>query len=168
VEALASAASARLASGQKEQALELLAELELTPGARETPYYARRLPWMLRAALAAGDPELAQRLVNGLEPVFPLREHALCTARAQLAEHSGNHAGAADLYAEAAARWQEFGNIPERAYALLGQGRCLIALGDLAAEKPLHEAAKLFSSMNYRPALAETEALLEQTTAPAS
>jgi class 3 adenylate cyclase len=168
VEALASAAFARLASGQEEQARELLAELEQTPGARETPYYARRLASMLRTALAAGHPELARRLVDGLEPVFPLREHALCAARAMLAEHSGNHAGAAELYAEAAARWQEFGNIPERAYALLGQGRCLIALGDLAAEKPLHQAAELFSSMNYRPALAETDALLEQATAAAS
>jgi tetratricopeptide (TPR) repeat protein len=168
VEALASAASARLASGQKEQARELLAELEQTPGAREIPYYARQLPLMLRTAVAAGDSELAQRLVDGLEPVFPLREHALCAARAQLAEHSGNHGGAAALYADAAARWQEFGNIPERAYALLGQGRCLIALGDLAAEKPLRQAAELFRSMNYRPAVAQTEALLEQTTAPES
>jgi hypothetical protein len=33
---------------------------------------------------------------------------------------------------------------------------------------PLAEARELFSSMGYRPALAETEALLEQTAAPAS
>ena len=37
--------------------------------------------------------------------------------------------------------------------------------GDPAAEQPLREAADLFSSMGYRPALAETEALLEQTNA---
>ena len=96
-----------------------------TPGARETPYYARQLAAMLRTALAAGDPELAKRLADGLEPRYPLDEHALCAARAQLAEHAGDHADAATLYAEAAARWQEFGNVPERAHALLGQGRCL-------------------------------------------
>ena len=84
---------------------------------------------MLRTALAAGDPDLAKRLTDGLEPRYPLREHALCAARAQLAEHAGDHADAATLYAEAAARWQQFGNVREHAYALLGQGRCLVALG---------------------------------------
>jgi hypothetical protein len=59
-------------------------------------------------------------------------------AQAQLAEHAGNH-----------------------------EGRCLVALEDPAAEQPLRQATELFSSMGYRPALAQTEALLEQTTAPA-
>ena len=42
------------------------------------------------------------------------------------------------------------------------------ALGDPAPEQPLRQAAELFGSMGYRPALAQTEALLEQTTALAS
>ena len=67
-----------------------------------------------------------------------------------------------------ASRWQEFGNVPEPAFALLGQGRCLLALGELGAEVPLAAARALFASMGYRPALAETEALLEQAAAPAS
>jgi hypothetical protein len=50
--------------------------------------------------------------------------------------------------------------VPERAYALLGQGRCLAALGKPEAEEPLREARELFASMGYKPALAETEALL--------
>jgi hypothetical protein len=123
---------------------------------------------MLRTALAAGDPDLAQRLAQGLEPRYPLREHALCAARAQLAEAAADHADAAALYAEAAARWQQFGNIREYAYALLGQGRCLVTLADPTGEQSLRKAAELFTSMGYRPALAETEALLEQTNAPAS
>ena len=168
VEALTAAAAARLAAGASEQARALLAELEQTPGARQTSYYSRQLPAMLRTALDDDDPELAERLVEGIEPIFPLREHALCAAHAQLAEHAGDHAGAATLYAEAAARWQEFGNVPERAYALLGQGRCLQALSEPAAEQPLREAAELFSSMGYNPALAEIEALLQQTTSAAS
>jgi hypothetical protein len=104
---------------------------------------------------------VARRLADALEPRYPLDEHALCAAHAQLAEAAGDHAGAATLYAEAAARWQEFGNAPERAHALLGQGRCLRALGD-PGEHPLHQAAELFSLMSYRPALAETESLLEK------
>ena len=68
--------------------------------------------------------------------------------------------------AEAADRWQEFGNVPERAYALLGRGRCLVALGDPAPAQPLEEARELFASMGYNPALAETERLLETIAAP--
>src|SRR5262249_60384299 len=95
------------------------------------------------------------------------REAALCAARAQLAEPAGNHREAAVLYAEAAARWQQFGNICEHAYALLGQGRCLLALGDPSAEQPLRQAGELFTSMGYKPALAETKKLLARAAAPA-
>jgi tetratricopeptide (TPR) repeat protein len=168
VEVLAAVAAARLAAADPDQARALLAEIEQTPGARDVPYYSRQLGAMLRTALAAGDAELAERLADGIEPRYPGREHALCAARAQLAEHAGDHADAATLYAEAATRWQQFGNVRERAYALLGEGRCLVAFEDPAAEQPLREAAELFSSMGYRPALAETEALIAQTTALAS
>jgi len=166
--ALAAAAAARLATGQPDQARALLSELEQTVGAQQNPYYARQLPWMVRGALAAGDPTLARRLTDTLEPHFPLHEHALASAHAQLAEAAGDRAQAATLHADAAQRWHEFGNVPEHAHALLGQGCCLLALADPAAEQPLRQAAELFSSIGYRPALTETEALLEQTTAPAS
>jgi class 3 adenylate cyclase/tetratricopeptide (TPR) repeat protein len=167
IEALAAAAAARHAAGVHDEARSLLSELERVPGARDTPYYARRLTAMIRTALPARDPELAERLAGGLEPRYPLRKHALCTARAQLAEHAGDHADAVTLYEEAAARWKEFGNVPERAYALLGRGRCLAALGRAEAEEPLREARELFASMGYKPALAETEALLGEGEAAA-
>ena len=57
--------------------------------------------------------------------------------------------------------------MPERAYALLGQGRCLRALSERRAEEPLREARELFASMGYTPALAETEALLGESEAAA-
>jgi class 3 adenylate cyclase/tetratricopeptide (TPR) repeat protein len=139
----------------------LLAELEQTYGVRATPYYARLSPMMLRTALAHGDRDLAERLAEGIEQRYPLDEHALRTARALLAEHAGHHPDAAALFAEAAAGWHEFGNVPERAYALLGQGRCLYALGRPEAAESLSQARDLFASMGYAPALAETEALLE-------
>ena len=165
VEALAAAAVARFEAGAHEDARSLIAELEETPGSRETVYYARQLPAMLRVALQDADRALAERLMHGLDRRYPLNDHVLCAARAQLAEHAGEHAHAATLYAEAAARWQEFGNVPERAHALLGQGRCLLAIGEPGAEQPLREAGDLFAAMGYKPALAETEALLEQTAA---
>jgi hypothetical protein len=162
-------AAAALAPEAPEGASLLLTELERLQGVRETPYYARQLPGMIRTALASRDPELAQRLLTEFEPRNPLEEHALCAARAQVAEHAGEHAEAAALFAGAAERWREFGNVPERAYALLGQGRCLAALRKVGAEEPLREARELFASMGYQPALAETEALLgESEAAPTS
>ena len=64
---------------------------------------------------------------------------------------------------QAAECWREFGNVPERAYALLGQGRCMLAVGHPGTEAPLAQAAPLFAAAGYKSALAETEALLEQT-----
>ncbi|MGZ4337227.1 MAG: adenylate/guanylate cyclase domain-containing protein [Gaiellaceae bacterium] len=160
--ALAPAAAAALAAGRPETTSALLGELEQSPGTRETSYYARQLPVMLRTAFAAGDATLAKRLTDGFQPRYPLDEHALRAARAQLTEQVGDRDRAATLYAAAAAGWQEFGNVPERAYALLGQGRCLHALAQPEAEQPLEEAQKLFSAMGYEPALAETESLLQQ------
>jgi hypothetical protein len=71
------------------------------------------------------------------------------------------------MYADATERWRQFGNLPEEAHALLGHGRCLLTLGHTGAEVPLVEARELFASMGYKPALTETETLLEQTTAAA-
>jgi class 3 adenylate cyclase/tetratricopeptide (TPR) repeat protein len=157
--------AAALATESPQKACELLAELEQSIGTRETTYYARHLPAMVRTALRAGHATLPRRLCEGLQSHYPLHEHALTTCRAQLAEHDGDNAEAAALYAEAAKRWREFGNVPERAYARLGQGRCLVALGRHGAEKPLVDARELFASMGYKPALAETEMVLEQTAA---
>jgi tetratricopeptide (TPR) repeat protein len=168
--ALGFAADAQLlvARGRPQQAQTLLAELEQVPGTRGDPYYASLLPELVRTTLALGDTELAARLVAGVEPTMPLVEHALCACRGELAEAAGEQAEATALYAEAAERWQQFGNVPERAYALLGHGRCLLALGQPAAELPLAQARELFQTMGYKPALEETEALLQQTTAAAS
>jgi class 3 adenylate cyclase/tetratricopeptide (TPR) repeat protein len=166
--AFAAAAQVLLAQGRPEEAKALLTELDQVTGMRADPYYSSLLPELVRTALALGEPELAARLADGVEPRTPLSEHALLACRARLAEAADDTDQAADLYAEAAERWREFGNVPERAYALLGQGRCLVALGQAGAEAPLAEARELFASMGYKPALAETEAVLEQAVAAAS
>jgi len=157
--AFTAAAQLLLAQRQTDQAQALLRELEQL-GTRAGSDYGSVLPSVLRVALALDDPPLAQRLAIGVEPVTPLHEHALASAQAQLTEDAGDHRSAAQLYEQAAERWRAFGNVPERAYALLGQGRCLAALGDPEAEGALREARELFASMGYKPALAETEALL--------
>ena len=167
---MAIAAGARLLSdqGRLSEAKALLVELAEPTEIRLDPYYVTALPELVRTALALGEPELAARLLEGAEGRTPLAADALTVCRAQLAEAGGDYSEAASVYAEAAARWLDFGNVPERAYALLGQGRCLTALGQPEAREPLGQARELFASMGYRPALADTDALLEQTTAAAS
>jgi tetratricopeptide (TPR) repeat protein len=155
--------------GDRERARSLLDEIERTPGVRQTPQWAPYLSGMVRTALAAGDTQLAERLASGLDPVYPYRAHALVATAAMLAEARGNASEAADLHADAAERWERFGVVTERAFALLGQGRCLVALGraeDAAA--PLRTARGLFAAMGAQPSLAETDALLQRTAALAS
>lgn len=167
-QAFAAAARLLLAQGHAQQAQALLTELMQVAGIRADLIYATALPTLVRTALALEKPELAAQLAAGVEPRTPVFGHALTACRAQLAEAGDEHSEAADLYMQAAERWRAFGNVPEHAYALLGQGRCLLALGHPAADIPLSEARELFASMDYQPALAETEALLAQATAAAS
>ena len=164
---LGAAAQHVLAAGRPKLAETLLRELTEVQGAHRTLSYGL-LPELVRCALASSGPELAARLTGDFEPSTPMREHALVAARAVLAEAAGDLAEASTLYAETAERWLEFGNVPERAYALLGHGRCLVALRPPAAEVPLAQARELFASMGYKRALAETETLLARTAARAS
>ena len=90
----------------------------------------------------------------------------MVTARALLAEHHGQHAEAAALFADAAGRWEQFEVPWEHAQALLGQGRCLLALRQPAeARQPLRTARDIFTTLGARPALTEVDRLLAQATA---
>jgi hypothetical protein len=161
------AAQHLVAAGRPELAETLLRELAQVPGVHGTLSYGL-LPEFVRCAVASSGLELASRMTDGFEPSTPLQEHAVVAARAVLAEAAGDAAEAATLYAEAAERWEEFGNVREHAYALLGQGRCLATLGKPAAEPPLKGARQLFASMGYGPALAEADALLGEPEAEAA
>jgi hypothetical protein len=68
-------------------------------------------------------------------------------ARAILAEARGEVEEAARLYEQVAERWARFGVVPERAYALLGAGRCLLRLQDKGAEDFLRESRELFATL---------------------
>jgi tetratricopeptide (TPR) repeat protein len=155
----ATIASALLLAGRPEEARERLVELDENPDSRGNSNYPAVLPGIVRTALGAGDPELAQRLTERVEVEYALQNNAVDAARAQIAAYAGNHAEAAALYAAAAEQWEELGAVPEQAHALLGLGRSLLALDEPEAERPLAQAAELFRAMGYRPALAEAESL---------
>ena len=162
---LAAAALRLTARGQHDDALALLRELDRTPRIHADVNFAATLPELTRCALAAGDAALAGRLAAGVEPLTRRHATALCAARAQLTEASSDPRTAAALFAEAAEGWRDLGIVPERAYALLGQGRCRVAVGDPTARTVLLEARDLFASLGYQPAIAQTDSLLGETHA---
>jgi class 3 adenylate cyclase len=158
-------AAFRAADGDTSGAKALLAKLGQTSSAHGSPNYAANLPEAVRAALAAAAPELAAQLAAALQPRHPLSQHALITARALLAEHYGQHAQAAGLFADAASRWRQFQMPWEHAQALLGHGRCLLALGQPAdASQLLHAAREILVTLRAGPALNDTDRLLAQAT----
>jgi hypothetical protein len=88
---LASAIAApALAPHMPDEARAALNELACADGAEHSPHFARQLSAVVRAALAIRDRERAERLITKLEPRYPLDEHALASARAQLVEHAGD------------------------------------------------------------------------------
>lgn len=62
-------------------------------------------------------------------------------------------------------RWEQFEVPWEHAQALLGHGRCLLALGQAAgAGQPLHRARQILATLGAGPARNDTDQLLAQTT----
>jgi tetratricopeptide (TPR) repeat protein len=163
---LALAAIARAAIGEARAAAPLLIELEQIPNVRHTLDYLRSLPDLVRVAIAAGELDIGARLADGLGSVYQLDQHAAVTARALLAEQHGEHAEAAALFIDAAARWEQFEVPWEQAQALLAQGRCLLALGRSSeAREPLHAARHVFASLGANPVLLDAKRLQTQATA---
>ena len=118
----------------------------------------------MRAARAVGSLDLACEIAKDDSPLSPLREHEQVACRALLAEVRGAQEAAAVGFADAAARWHDFGVPYEEGHALLGQGRCLAALERvLEAAVPLAAAREIFARLGARPALAETDEWLART-----
>ncbi len=166
---LGSSALARAELGQERSAAALLSELERYSGARDTENYPVLLAAMVRAAVRIGDRHLAERLMAAPETRTPYAKHALLAAEATMSEAHGDLQTAAEAYADAADRWDRFGVVPEQAFALLGKGRCLIGLSrPTEAAAVLQQAREIFERLKAAPALAETDALLQQATARSS
>jgi ATP/maltotriose-dependent transcriptional regulator MalT len=149
IPALVHAALVSAASGELDEAVALAQEFERTFVRAVTGFNYPVLPTILRICVAAGELTLAQGLVDVTAEVAvsPLLLHSTTTGRAILADAHGKTDEAAALYRAAAAAWDEWGSVPERAYALLGLGRC----GDGDAAR---EAAAIFERLGASPVLA--------------
>jgi class 3 adenylate cyclase/tetratricopeptide (TPR) repeat protein len=158
---LVGAVQAAAEDGNRDTAVGLLGELATRPISMDWPEDAFTYPHGVRAALWLGEVQLAERLLNAIEPTRLLNEHVLVTGSALLAEARGELKPAANEFGEAAERWHDFGVPYEEAQALLGQGRCLVALGRAPeAAAPLAAAREIFARLGARPALEETDAVL--------
>jgi tetratricopeptide (TPR) repeat protein len=92
-------------------------------------------------------------------------QHGRQTWQGLSAEADERFGEALARFADAELGWATFGNPFERAQALLGQARCLVALGRPAeAAVHLHRAHETFAVLGARPALEETDSLLQRTT----
>jgi class 3 adenylate cyclase/tetratricopeptide (TPR) repeat protein len=158
------AGAARLALGDAASVPGLLTGSEAGLRVQGGFWWAHLLPRAVRTSLAAGDSALATRLAASLEPPLqPLAEHATIAARALVDEARGDFEAAAAGFADAASRWHDFAAVYEEAHTLLGQGRCLVALGRAPEAAPvLEQAREIFERLGAKPALGETDALLAQ------
>ena len=151
VPALVCAALVEHANGDDVRTVRYLEEIERSTRDRAPAYRALWLTDVARLCVATREIELATRLMTDLDVVASRHVHSVMTARAVLAEAVGNVGEALKGYTEAATRWREFGNVVEEAYALLGRGRCLVALGrDLEAEEPLNRAREFLAKLGAR------------------
>jgi tetratricopeptide (TPR) repeat protein len=134
------------------------------------PFRARNLPDVARALYAIGQINQASRLLVAEEAVpFPRDRHAIVTAHAIVAEGEGDTGKALNLFRDGAERWREFGFVLEEGQALLGAGRCLLALGRRSeASSTLLEALRTFTLLGATPLIVETNGYLEQATALSS
>jgi hypothetical protein len=151
-----------LATGDLARAQEMLRTLEAFPEVRDSWNYPAYLPEMIRLSLVAIDTTFAERLAEGV-PHRPMELHRISRemVSAELAEARGDLEEAVTRYATAEEGWRVFA-VPERAQALLGRGRCLLAIDELAAEATLREAREVFASLGARRFLPEVDQLLER------
>jgi class 3 adenylate cyclase/tetratricopeptide (TPR) repeat protein len=167
VPALAVAAAVAQAAGEHAAARGLVEEVQRVVGDRGGGrwYLGQHIADLVRVCVALGQRATAEALAAQAHDGVARNRHALLAARAVLAEGSGALDQAAVRYEEAAAHWADYGHQLERARALLGAGRCLLALGRSESQLRLEDARTVLARLDARPLLAEADAALGNTTA---
>jgi class 3 adenylate cyclase/tetratricopeptide (TPR) repeat protein len=160
VAALAVAALIEQAGPDSGSAVLLIEELSELTRDRPPWFRAQHLPDMVRVCAAEGAVELAEELIAGTQTHAARHVLGLLTAQATVAEARGTPVEASGLFAEAAQGWQSYGSALERAWALLGQGRCLLRAGQSEASTRLREAKEAFSSLGALALAAEADVWL--------
>src|SRR5215217_7633997 len=163
VPALVNAALVAQATGDPPAALALVTEAAqlTTDRAGGHRFLGQHVADMVRIA-AAPAPALARDLITAAEPTATRYRLAATSARAVLAELTGELERAAALFGEAASGWGSYRQVLEHALALLGQGRCLTGMGGSEGEAVLRVAHERLKALGARPSAAEAAALLDK------
>ena len=155
---VAAVASARSSLGH---ALDLLERMLAAMKEGANLEFAAFMPEAGRLAVRGKGPALIERLLSRVQGPLRVEELARESIAALLDEAHGEPEAAAAGFAAAAARWHDFGVPYEEGHALLGQGRCLVALCRAPeAAAPLAAAREIFARLGARPALGDTDAVL--------
>jgi len=165
---LAATPAAHLLRGERDAARALLIELGPHMAAGVDPWWwqPRQIASLVRASLELDELGLAESMVAGFHVSNPYAQHAAIASNAAILEARGDLAAAIAAYGDAADRWASFEVVPELAFALLGQGRSLVASGRAGeAAEPLARARSIFERLKAAPALAEI-AELSNSAAP--
>ena len=158
--ALAIAALIADAAGEAEEASVLVDQFDRASQDRAPWVRTLFLLLVIEVLVAAGRIERARELLQGADVWTARGRGSVLACRALLAEAEGSHQEAAGLYGEAAAAWAGYGFVLQQGFALLGEGRCILALGRAdEGEKRLREAAGIFERLGARLALAEVDVL---------
>ena len=131
-------------------------------------FRTQHLPDIVRVCVSGGALSMAEKLVGGTEAHATRHVLGLLTAQATIAEAKGDTGEASGLFAEAARGWQAFGSAPERARAILGEGRCLSRAAHPAASARLRDAREALSNLGALPLVAEADAWLERAAVTGS
>jgi len=147
--ALTAAAAVAASSGESDSARGFVKEFEqLTADATDLLRYLAEIG---RVCARVGDLASLERLLDRAGDLDPRLDRFLAGGRALLAEVEEDQARAESLYAELSVSWSNMHCIVEQAHALLGVGRCRLALDRLEqAVPPLREAESIFTRLGAR------------------
>jgi class 3 adenylate cyclase/tetratricopeptide (TPR) repeat protein len=163
VHALGVSAELEAARDDLGAALGLVREVEERTRTGAVVYRAIYLPNLVSIALAAGAPEVATALLDAEYGQVARVAAAVVTARAVAAEAGEMFEDALTLYADAEARWADYGFVLGRADALHGAGRTLMALArDPHAQ--LRAARELYAQLGAQPAVERVDEALAEAT----
>ena len=163
--ALTIGAALELRRGHEATALGLVEEF-LGSTQEHVGYRQLYLAAAVRVLVACGATDRAEEVLGDEPPPRNQRGRLeIRAAEAALAEARGRYEEAAALYAAAAAGWLSYGATPERAVALLGEGRSRKAIGDPVAPERLRTARETFEALGAEPWTDEVDAVLTDAEA---
>ena len=144
-------------AGDRVAARELVDEVQRAVGDRGGGrwYLGQHIADLVRVSVAVGQRTTAEALTAQAHDGVARNQHGVLTAHATLAEAAGALEEAALRYDEAAAHWAAYGHRLEQARALLGAGRCLLALGRPEGQDRLRDARTVLVELHAEPLLNE-------------